>query len=81
LQAKLAGREMTVAAVKEYVLTDTPCYLFKAALKKLETAPNKVAQVLKAPQERTPGTYPDGMLQEIVMRFVARTATLWPNGE
>jgi three-Cys-motif partner protein len=70
LRARLAGREMSVLAIKEFVLTDTPCYLFKAALKKLEVGPMKSATVLQAPQGRKPGTYRDQILHQIILRFL-----------
>jgi three-Cys-motif partner protein len=70
LRERLAGREMSVLAIKEFVLTDTPCYLFKAALKKLEVGPTKSAMVLQAPQVRRPGTYPDQILNQIILRFL-----------
>lgn len=58
LATRLAGRTMSVLGVKEYVLTDTPCYLFKAALRSLEVGA-RTARITKAPPGRRPGTYPD----------------------
>jgi three-Cys-motif partner protein len=69
IEAKFASREMSALAIKEFVLTDTPCYLFKAALKKLEVGPKKSARVIQAPHGRKPGTYPDDKLPQIVLRF------------
>jgi three-Cys-motif partner protein len=65
LQSRLAGREMKVAAIKEFVLTDTPCYLFKRALKSLEK--NKRAFAVQAPAGRKPGTFNN--LDKIILRF------------
>jgi three-Cys-motif partner protein len=69
LAEKLAGKTMTVAQVKEYVLTETPCYLFKGAMKALETHKSRRIAVLKQPAGRKPGTYPDEQLHEIEVRF------------
>lgn len=60
---------MTVAEVREFVLTDTPCYLFKAALKALECGQPTLAKVIASPVDRKPGTYPDGMLDKIAIEF------------
>jgi three-Cys-motif partner protein len=69
LTEKLVGRTMTVAEIKEYVLVETPCYLFKPALKSLESSKSKPLKILKRPPERTPGTYPDEKLDDIVVEF------------
>ncbi len=60
---------MTVYAIKEYVLTETPCYLFKTALKSLEVGDRKCISAIKAPPQRRPGTYPDEQLGEIEVTF------------
>jgi three-Cys-motif partner protein len=69
LATRLAGRTMSAAEVKEFVLTETPCYLFKTALKSLEVEKQKRVSVFKAPPKRKPGTYPDEQLGEIELRF------------
>ncbi len=69
LAVRLAGGTMSVYKVKEYVLTDTPCYLFKEALKSLEVGKRKRVRVNKAPAGRKPGTYPDKQLAEIEVTF------------
>ncbi len=69
LATRLAGKTMSVYTIKEYVLTDTPCYLFKTALKSLELGKERCAKVTKAPAGRKPGIYPDEQLQEIEMTF------------
>lgn len=69
LASRLAGRTMSVAAIKEFVLTETPCYLFKAAMKSLELGKDKKVVVTQAPTERKPGTYPDEALKHIEIRF------------
>jgi three-Cys-motif partner protein len=71
LATRLAGKTLSVAQVKEYVLTDTPCYLFKGALKSLEVGKQKSLVVAKVPPGRKPGMYPDDQLAEIELRFDA----------
>jgi three-Cys-motif partner protein len=69
LRTNLAGKTMTVAQIKEYVLVITPCYLFKEALRSLELGKDRVISVMKAPAKRKPGTYPEKELQNISLRF------------
>lgn len=71
LASRLAGRTMSVYSIKEYVLTDTPCYLFKTALKSLESGKQKTIKVVKAPIGRKPGTYPNEQLKEIEVTFAS----------
>ncbi len=66
---KLAGKTMTVAQLKEYVLTCTPCYLFRDALKRVEMNKKPAVHVVKAPAHRKPGTFPEDDLENIVLRF------------
>jgi hypothetical protein len=66
---RLIGRTMTAEAVKEFVLAETPCYLFKRPLKSLEM-PGALALV-QAPVGRKPGTFPDQQLSRISVRFAA----------
>lgn len=68
LRDKLSGRRLNVKEIKDYVLTETPCYLFKSALKELETGRREIA-IAEAPIGRRPGTYPDDKLGEIVVQF------------
>lgn len=72
LLTKLAGRRMTVAELKEYVLTTTPCYQFKKALQTLETDVDPSIRVIKAPQGRRRRTFLDDNLREIVIQFQSR---------
>ena len=60
---------MTVDKIKEYVLTDTPCYPFKAALKSLELNKQRAIRVANEPPGRKPGPYPDERLNAIDLRF------------
>ena len=69
LASRLAGRTMSVAAIKEFVLTDTPSYLFKSAMKSLELGGDEKAVATQAPPGRKPGTYPDDALDHIKIRF------------
>ncbi len=65
MRKRLAGRTMSVLAIKEWALTETPAYLFKTALAKLERS--GTAKPIKPPAGRRPATYPDdqmGMLIE-----------------
>ncbi len=67
--AKLAGRTMTVAQIKEYVLVETPCYLFKEALKSLEIGNSPSLRAVKVPARRNRGQYPENMLDGILVQF------------
>ncbi|HWP68834.1 MAG TPA: three-Cys-motif partner protein TcmP, partial [Rectinemataceae bacterium] len=69
LSSAFAGQTVTVAEVKEHVLVSTPCYLFREALKILETGRDPVVRVKNAPASRRPGTYPEEHLANIVVRF------------
>jgi three-Cys-motif partner protein len=65
MQKQLAGRTMSVLAIKEWVLTETPAYLFKSPLGDLER--RGIAKPIRPPAGRRPSTYPDeqmGMLME-----------------
>jgi hypothetical protein len=69
LARRLAGRTMTAQEIKEFVLTETPCCLFKTALKSLETGKNKKVTAVKQPPGRKRGEYPDDLLDRIELRF------------
>ena len=68
LKSRLKGRVLTVFEIKKFVLTETPCYLFKQALKKLELHDDAVS-VVNSPPGRRPGTYADDTLKEVSIRF------------
>ena len=72
LCAHLAGQELAVSNIKQYVLVETPCYLYKSALKKLETRKENKMNIVSAPSSRRPGTYPDNDIDKIVVRFPSR---------
>jgi three-Cys-motif partner protein len=63
----LAGKELTIFQIREYVLIDTPCYKFKEALKILEKK-DKI-KVTNTPPKRKRGTYSN---DEIRVRFPER---------
>jgi len=66
LGKRLAGTTMTVAEAEEFVLVETPCYLFKGALEALEVS-NKLTAV-DAPRKRRKGTFPD---ENMKIKFAA----------
>jgi len=57
---RLANRRLTVGDIHEFVLTETPCYLFKTALKTLEKSGQ--VKAIDPPPGRKPGEYPDDSL-------------------
>jgi hypothetical protein len=69
LASRFAGKELTVAEVKEHVLIETPCYLFKGALEMLETAEEPELRIVHAPAKRRCGKFPDADLAKIRVRF------------
>ena len=69
LLTSLRGREMIVAHVKEFVLTETPAYLYKNALNILEKQ-NKV-RVPNPPAGRRKGTFPDKYMHEMRVQFLS----------
>jgi len=69
LFTSLRGRKMTVAHVKEFVLTETPAYLYKNALNILERQ-NKL-RVPNPPAGRRKGTFPDEYMHEMCVQFLS----------
>ena len=65
LRSRLAGQILTVEKVKEFVLTETPAYNFKKALKILEDS--YCLEVISAPHKRRKGTFPD---DDIVLKIL-----------
>jgi three-Cys-motif partner protein len=57
LLSSFRGRKLSVSQVKEFVLTETPAYLYKNALKLLEKQ-NRL-RVINPPLGRRKGTFPD----------------------
>lgn len=66
LSTRLGGQTMTIHQVRDFVLTSTPCYLFKGALRKLEA--QKALVPLKTKLGRKPGTFPDDQF-DMKVRF------------
>jgi len=65
LRSRLAGQILTVEKVKEFVLTETPAYNFKKALKILEDS--YCLEVISAPHKRRKGTFPN---DDIVLKIL-----------
>ena len=55
LSQELAGRTLTVGEVKKFVLRETPCYIYKEALRLLEKQGG--AEPVNPPDERRKGTF------------------------
>lgn len=72
LLSKLAGKKLTVAEIREFVLTETPCYLFRDALKKIESdKANNGISIISSSVGRKPGTFPKEELEKILIEFRA----------
>jgi three-Cys-motif partner protein len=67
LSRDLMRKTMTAYEVKEYVLTKTPCYLFKGALAALER--EERIKILKSPPGRIAGSFNNDDLGQISIRF------------
>lgn len=66
IKIKLAGQTLTVEQVKEFVLTETPAYRFKGALKILEDTGK--LKVVSSPQRRRKGTFADTSIKFTIHR-------------
>lgn len=66
LQQKLGGSTLKIETVREFVLVETPCYLFKGALARLESD-RRIA--VRAPVGRKAGKFPDDLWDAIEIRF------------
>lgn len=62
LSTRLAGSTLAVAAIKKFVMVETPCYLFKKALSKLEKHDPPRCRAIDPPAGRKVGNYPDERL-------------------
>jgi three-Cys-motif partner protein len=69
----LPGKILTVSKVKEFVLTETPSYIYKAALKILEE--RELMKVRNAPPKRKKGTFPDKYMDQMQLVFLTDTTT------
>ena len=72
LISTLQGRTLTVSQVKEFVLTETPAYLYKKALSLLEK--ESKLKVTNAPPGRRKGTFPDDCIDQIQVEFTSDTS-------
>jgi three-Cys-motif partner protein len=73
LAAILQGKMLTASKVKEYVLTETPAYIYKTSLKILEE--KGLLMVRNAPPQRRKGTFPDQYMNQMQLIFLADTST------
>jgi three-Cys-motif partner protein len=64
----LSGQVLSAERVKEFVLTETPAYNFKKALKILEDSGR--LEIVSAPYKRRRGTFPDDRLAETRLRVI-----------
>jgi hypothetical protein len=67
LATTLRGRTLTVAQAKEFVLTKTPAYKYKPALKILEE--RELLEVRNAPPNRRKGTFADKYMHQMELHF------------
>jgi len=67
LSDKLTGRTLSVSDVREYVLIQTPCCVFKDALKFLEYSDPPRIEVVSPPAARRRGSFKEESIQ---VRFV-----------
>jgi three-Cys-motif partner protein len=64
MRKKLAGRTMSILAIMEWVLTETPARLFKTSLGNLER--QEIAKPINPPPRRRPCTYPDEHMDMLI---------------
>lgn len=70
LISNLHANTFTVFQVKEFVLTETPAYLYKNSLKFLEK--HKKLKVVNPPPKRRKGTFP---MEQMQLKFLSHTLT------
>ena len=68
------GKTLTVSQIKELVLTKTPAYKYKAALKILEE--RELLKVRNVPPKRRKGTFPDKYMDQMQLHFLS-DASAW----
>lgn len=73
LASILQGKILTMSKVKEFVLTETPAYIYKASLKILEK--KGLLKVRNAPPQRSKGTFPDKYMDQMQLVFLADAST------
>jgi three-Cys-motif partner protein len=67
IASAFSGKTVTIGEIKEFVLTQTPGYLFKRSLNTLEVEKNRL-QAVNPPPGRRKGTFSD---EQMLVRFVA----------
>jgi hypothetical protein len=68
LAMTLHGKTLTLAQVKQFVLTKTPAYKYKTSLKILEE--RDLLEVVNVPPNRKKGTFPDKYMNQMQLRFL-----------
>jgi three-Cys-motif partner protein len=68
ISERLSEKILNVEQIREFVLTETPAYTFKKALKRLEDSGR--IKIISAPLKRRKGTFPDNKLTEIQLRIL-----------
>jgi three-Cys-motif partner protein len=69
LSSALRGESLGLPHVREFVLTETPAYKYKTALKMLED--DGLLKVTDTPPKRRRGTFPDKYADEMQLNFVS----------
>jgi len=69
LISSLCGKTLTVFQLKEFVLTETPAYLYKSALKLLEK--DGKLKIINPRPGRRKGTFPDDYMEEMRVKFLS----------
>lgn len=69
LNSTLGGKSLKLSQVREFVLTETPAYKYKTALKMLVN--DGLLKVVDAPPKRRKGTFPDKYADQMQLDFVS----------
>lgn len=69
LSSTLRGKSLTLSQVREFVLTETPAYKYKTALKMLEN--DGLLKVTNTPSKRRGGTFPDKYADQMQLDFIS----------
>jgi three-Cys-motif partner protein len=68
LSLNLKGKTRTLYEIKEFVLSETPAYLYKPSLKLLEK--KGLLKISNVPTQRRQGTYSDDLLYQMNVEFI-----------
>lgn len=71
LTVNLHGKTLTLFQVKEFVLTETPAYLYKSSLNIL--GKKGLLKVTNVPPKRRQGTFPDKYIDQMQLEFLPDT--------